>query len=481
MKQIALLITLLLTSVMVRADAIDGTPALGSPETRITQDELEAGMSLTDVRRAGLKMFATPFNKADGYGDGEFDTSELDTTNEDGGGRPTLANNGTFLRVNGLDAQTCVECHSVVSAATVPFTFGIGGSGGINNSPIFKATYINVDGKDDSGILTGGNAAMDGRLINPPALFGTGGVQLVGKEMTEELHGILNSARQEPGTYDLTAKGVNFGYLVSRSTHTGEVVIDEGESHVEGVDSDLVVRPFGRKGEFSSIREFDKGAMMFHFGMQPVEVFPWDADADQDGIENEVFVGEMSALEIFITTQETPVQTRKDKYARAGLELFESIGCAGCHVPALTAREKVLRYAFPEVQNNPDANVFYSVDLTEDPAAFRKSKDGGIVVPMFSDLKRHDMGDDLAESFAGATDEQNREFITAKLWGVADTAPYLHDGRALTIAEAILAHGGEAQTQRDEFAELSADEKKLILDFLGTLRNPESPNFDVLN
>ena len=187
MKQIALLMTFLFVSAAVRADAIDGTPALGSPESRITQEELQAGMPLTDIRRAGLKMFATPFNKADGYGDGVFDPSELDTTNEDGGGRPTLANNGTFLRVNGLDAQTCVECHSVVSAATVPFTFGIGGSGGINNSPVFKATFIDVDGRDDYGVLTGGNADMDGRLINPPALFGTGGVQLVGKEMTAEL------------------------------------------------------------------------------------------------------------------------------------------------------------------------------------------------------------------------------------------------------------------------------------------------------
>ena len=240
-----------------------------------------------------------------------------------------------------------------------------------------------------------------------------------------------------------------FGTLVSHyDAGTDEVVIDGANSHIEGVDSDLVIRPFGRKGEFSSIREFDKGAMMFHFGMQPVEVFDFLVDADRDGIVNEILIGEMSALEIFITTQETPVQSRKTKDARAGFDLFQSIGCADCHVPALTTRDKMLRYAF---------------------------------VPMFSDLKRHDMGPGLAESFAGATDEQNREFITAKLWGVADTAPYLHDGRALTLTEAILAHGGDAQSVRDLFEGLSADDQKLILNFLGTLRTPESPNFDVLN
>ncbi|MEJ2257535.1 MAG: hypothetical protein P8X98_11125 [Woeseiaceae bacterium] len=217
MKKIAALMTCLLTPVVLCADALDGTPALGPLETRITQQELEAGMALVDVRRAGLKIFATPFNRADGYGDGEFRWDELDTTSEDRGGRPTLGNNGTFLRVNGLDAQTCVECHSVVSAATVPFTFGIGGSGGINTSPVFRATFIDVDGKDAAGTLTQGIAEMDGRLINPPALFGTGGVQLVAKEMTAELQSIRNAASERPGIHELIVKGVHFGYLVSYS------------------------------------------------------------------------------------------------------------------------------------------------------------------------------------------------------------------------------------------------------------------------
>ena len=112
----------------------------------------------------------------------------------------------------------------------------------------------------------------------------------------------------------------------------------------------------------------------------------------------------------------------------------------------------VLRYSYPEVPDDASQNVFFAVDLTEDPAAFERSKRGGIVVPMFSDLKRHDMGDDLAEDFHGATPQQNREFITAKLWGVADTAPYLHDGRALTLNEAILLHGGAAAAARDAYS-----------------------------
>ena len=220
---------------------------------------------------------------------------------------------------------------------------------------------------------------------------------------------------------------------------------------------------------------------MFHLGMQPVEVVGEGIDADGDNIVNEVGIGEVSALEIFVTTQETPRQLRMGSQEKAGLKSFRRIGCTECHQPALRTEHSVLRYSFPEVPEDPSQNVFFAVDLTDKPAAFERSKQGGIVVPMFSDLKRHDMGDELAEEFHGASPRQNREFITAKLWGVADTAPYLHDGRALTLNEAILLHGGEAAAARDAYHGLDDQKKNQVLRFLRTLRNPVSPNADVLN
>jgi CxxC motif-containing protein (DUF1111 family) len=57
---------------------------------------------------------------------------------------------------------------------------------------------------------------------------------------------------------------------------------------------------------------------------------------------------------------------------------------------------------------------------------------------------------------------------------LAETAPYLHDGRAATIPEAILAHGGEAQDSRDAFASLSAEERASLHVFLLSLsRTPK--------
>ena len=57
-------------------------------------------------------------------------------------------------------------------------------------------------------------------------------------------------------------------------------------------------------------------------------------------------------------------------------------------------------------------------------------------------------------------------FLTENLWGVGSTAPYLHDGRATTLTEAILEHGGEAQVSRDNFVKLTAAQRNDVLAFL---------------
>ena len=438
-------------------------PALGSD--RITQAEIESGaLTLSEIRAAGLRIFATPFNTLDGYGDGPMDPTDPTSP----GGRPTLQDNGTFLRVNGLDAQTCMECHSVGSNATVPFRFAVGGVGGSNNNAIFQPKTIDVD---DS--LAQGFASFDGRYINPPFLFGSGGVELLGKEMTRQLQSIRADAEANPGqVFALRAKGVDFGSVVADPV-TGRL----DTSGVEGVDADLVVRPFGRKGEFATVRGFDVDAMEFHFGMQPVESVGAGIDADNDGVVDEILVGELSALHVFNTNLERPLVPAEPAGFAQGRATFEAIGCAVCHVPALETRTRHLPYAFPEVDTDPEANVFARVDLSRSPAGFARNGSGGLVVPLFSDLKRHDMGPGLAESFGS---ELDAEFITARLWGVADTAPYLHDGRATTLTDAILMHGGEGQAARDAFDALSDGDKIDLLTFLRSLRTPVDPAADLL-
>jgi hypothetical protein len=424
---------------------------------RITHEAIADGsLSLAAVRGAGLRVFATPFSSSDGYGDGPLDPADAVSP----GGRPTLQGNGTFLRVNGLDGQTCLECHSVVSAATVPATFGVGGVGGSVANAMFQPTAIDVCDAERQGL-----AGFDGRFINPPFLFGSGGIELLAAEMTADLQELRRRAFDQPGTeIRLVTHDVDFGTIVVR-----DGILDV--SRIEGVDPDLVVRPFGRKGEFATVRAFDVEAMPFHFGMQPVETVGAGVDGDGDGTADEITVGEISALHVFNTTLERPVVVDHEG-AERGAVLFEQVGCASCHRPQLTTRGRELVYRYPEVAEDPFANEYLRVDLSASTPGFDRSPEGGLVIPLYADLKRHDMGDRLAESFGSDLD---RFFTTARLWGVADTAPYLHDGRATTPTEAILFHGGEAEDARIAFEALSQSDRDALLALLRSLRTPTDP------
>ena len=440
---------------------------------RLDQSDVENGqVSFRELRRLGMLMFTTPFNKHDGYGDGDYDPT-LPNRSEFSGNRPALQNNGTFLRVNGLDAQTCLECHTITSNASVPADLGVGGVGGFSQNPMPGTAFIDVADTEQNGF-----ARMNGRLINPPFLFGSGGVELVGLEMTQELQELKAFAIANPGTVvTLETKGVNFGTIIADAN--GHI----DHSGIEGIDEDLVVRPFGRKGEFETIRNFDVGATAFHFGMQANEHFGPDTDQDNDGVFNELTLGDLSALSIFNTTMDRPFELPLDSRGRKGRNLFRAIGCTDCHVPVLDTNRRNLPYKLTGAPEAPFEDTFYAVDLTKDPMRFEKNNKGGIKVRLFADLKRHDMGDRLVETTDLQSAQFNREFTTARLWGVADTAPYIHDGRALTIREAVQMHdsnGSEASFAAQNFASLSSSDQAAILRFLGSLRTPVNPNSDVV-
>lgn len=123
--------------------------------------------------------------------------------------------------------------------------------------------------------------------------------------------------------------------------------------------------------------------------------------------------------------------------SRAGQTLFATLNCADCHTPSLTT----------------GANAIAALS--------QKS------VPLYSDLLLHDMGplgDGIVQGPAGAT-----EMRTAPLWGLNARPTWLHDGRAVTIDQAIRAHDGEARSSRDRYAQLTAAQRQQLLDFLNTL------------
>jgi len=117
-----------------------------------------------------------------------------------------------------------------------------------------------------------------------------------------------------------------------------------------------------------------------------------------------------------------------------GGKIFVDIGCAQCHTPMLTTGPSSI----------PALN--------------------GQRVMLFSDLLLHDMGS-LGDGIGQGT-ATGQDMKTAPLWGLRNSGPYLHDGRAATVEDAIRAHDGEATNSRDRYRRLSPDQKSLLAQFL---------------
>ncbi len=129
--------------------------------------------------------------------------------------------------------------------------------------------------------------------------------------------------------------------------------------------------------------------------------------------------------------------------AQVGKRLFRSVGCADCHTPDL-----------------------------------------GSVDGLYSDLLLHRMGQPLEgggsyndppapmPDFKSGEGPQAGEWRTPPLWGIADSAPYLHDGRAPTLEEAIRLHGGQGLRAAQRFTQLNSGEQAQLVVFLKTLRAP---------
>jgi hypothetical protein len=124
---------------------------------------------------------------------------------------------------------------------------------------------------------------------------------------------------------------------------------------------------------------------------------------------------------------------------------------------------------FDLTRDQPDNQILDSSGrLVFRLGSFVRDSRGRAQVDLYGDLRRHEMGPALAESI----DEKGTgpsTFLTENLWGVGSTPPYLHDGRATTLGEAILLHGGESRRSRDAFAALATSGQRDVIAFLDNL------------
>ena len=208
--------------------------------------------------------------------------------------------------------------------------------------------------------------------------------------------------------------------------------ISDGRSHIGR---------FGWKAQGALLVDFVGQAMVDEMGFTnalfPTEEAPNGdlallarCDTVPDPEDKTDFLHKVTRLLRFLAPPPQP--TKVNDVLVRGEAVFNSLGCGFCHAVGYTA-----------ASTNPALD--------------------GKAVDLYSDLLLHDIGtgDGVAQG-----DARGNEFRTAPLWLVRGSHPYLHDGRARTVDEAIVAHQGQAADVRDAYLALSKSDKNALVKFL---------------
>jgi len=427
---------------------------------RMLQDTLAPGdvaggrVCLTELADLGQMLFEHEYGFRDGLGSG----------------KAAEATAGPFQRVHGgvfggPETISCPSCHWV---------------GGPNGAGAETDTAF----LDGDGVRTG-----SGDERNAPALIGLGVVQALAHEMTLDLQRQRADLLRAGGAREarLASKGVEFGVL--RVAANGDV----DASGLRGVDADLVVKPFGWKGTLATFTDFAAEALQMHIGVQSDVLLASGSrdilgsgddprDPDGDGMRDELGRGPFAAMTAHLALLEMPIiepLIQNDKLDppaesllpptttsfaydfQVGRKQFQELGCAGCHTPMLVLESPILT-----VEGLPPIELSKTM---RQPGLRYDAKLGGYPVWLFSDLKRHDMGPANAAQHV-QRGVGVRDYLTPRLWGVADSAPYLHDGRAPSFDYAIAGHDGEGAAARAAFEAVPLPDRGPLRVYLMSLR-----------
>ena len=417
-----------------------------------------------DLIAKGRALFTAKFTRGDGAGRPMATQAIIPTKRR----RPPATD---FQRLSGPDASGCSSCHNDPEA---------GGAGD------FIANAFVSEGFESANFDT-----TDPQFSNERgtvALHGSGLIELLAREMTRDLIAQRSKALlrarsiKQPVSISLETKGVFFGAL----TVTPDGLVDV--TKLEGVDTDLTIRPFSQKGVFASLRQFTVNAANDHHGMQASERFGalWTGtdDFDEDGVANELSHGDISALVAFQASL-APPERRNDlpnawiDAAERGEAVFTDIGCASCHRATLPLKSLIFEDPGPQevagTLRSDEVEKPLRLDLSAMPWASTLERDaqGNWLIPLFGDLKRHVIAgkrvDTLGRELLAQRFVERSAFLTSELWGIATTAPYGHRGDITTLAGVIAAHGGEALDERNAFMSLGETDRSAIIAFLKSL------------
>lgn len=207
---------------------------------------------------------------------------------------------------------------------------------------------------------------------------------------------------------------------------------------------------FGWKAGNPTVLQQTAGAYNEDMGITSY-IFPVESSHGQlqyDNRNDEVEVPDtlLRAVAFYIQTLGVPARRDADvAEVQLGKKLFKQAQCTSCHIPKM---QTAVNVAFPEVSNQT-------------------------IFP-YSDMLLHDMGDGLADNRPDFLAD-GKEWRTPPLWGIGLTNKinghnnYLHDGRARSLMEAVMWHGGEAENSKNAFSNFSKAERYAVIKFLESL------------
>lgn len=213
-------------------------------------------------------------------------------------------------------------------------------------------------------------------------------------------------------------------------------------SWLESVDGKMIGR-FGWKAEVATLAEQVALALHQDMGLTSALFLKQNCAANDELCNRQIHGGEPEVSDAifahmlnYVRLLNLPARKEQNAEVEAGRKLFSQLDCAVCHVPDVTIGNNKLR--------------------------------------PYSDLLLHDMGEDLADTLP-LPNATVRQWRTAPLQGIGivdrimPTPAYLHDGRASTLMEAILWHGGEAEKSRLAVQALPREKREQLILFLQSL------------
>lgn len=289
-----------------------------------------------------------------------------------------------------------------------------------------------------------------------------------------------------------------------------EAVAVEQRKRGDGISGRVVGR-FGWRGQTPDLASFVRGACVAELGLEVAGESPaanpvkstleyrnnpdaFSPSTDRKSAEGVHDLSTAHVADLLHFVSSLPAPTRRlppDPQAAAavvaGEALFQATGCAVCHRPnmgrAVGVYSDLLAHdmgpGLEDPQPGPNSRSTMERVVVPDvpvlvnsgPIITEQDRESLIRVRSYYPVEDYVIVPP-SETVVVDTVDRKREWRTAPLWGVADSAPYLHDGRAATLNEAIRLHGGEAAKSVEAYLSLSPEEREQLLAFLSSLVAP---------